>query len=160
MKKFILFFSILFVFCSLSGSALASPPTTEFVVSETTEFLSDGFSITITVIDNMTISTYASNFTKSGSKEYTLRNSSGDILWQFKLNAIFDVNSGVNATCKSTNYSINIVNSSWKNSAASSYASGNQGIGNATFVRKVLGITLESRDCQVILSCDKNGNLS
>lgn len=159
-------FAIALTFCLFGTSVMAATPNTTVqsengtVVSETVEYFSDGSSCVTTVIDETPITPYATTFTKTGSKVYTLRNKNGDILWKFTVKGTFSVNSGVSATCTASSYSINIVDTAWENESASASRSGNKAIGKATFVRKVLFVTIESKSCTVTLTCDSNGNLS
>ncbi len=160
-------FAIALTFCVFGTSTMAATPNTTtvksgdgIIVSETVEYFSDGSSCVTTVIDETPITPYATTFSKTGSKVYTLRNKDGDILWQFTVHGTFSVNSGVSATCTAASYSINIVDTAWENDSASASRSSNKAIGNATFVRKVLFVTIETKSCTVTLTCDSNGNLS
>ena len=130
------------------------------IVNETIEYLPDGSSIVITVIDETSIMPLATTFTKTGSKVYSARNPDGVIMWQFTVHGTFSVNSGVSATCTAASHSINIVEDAWQNQSASTSRSGNKAIGNATFIKKLLFITVDTKDIQVTLTCDSNGNLS
>ncbi len=67
---------------------------------------------------------------------------------------------GVSATYTNATHSYEIHSTSWKNVSASSYRSSNSAYGNAEFIRKLLGITVETQGCSLVLSCDVNGNLS
>ncbi len=145
-----------------ANAAMPDPVADDFeIVSENTEYFSDGTSVTITVsqLKNST-ATRGTTYTKSGTKSYTLRNESGAILWVFTLKGTFKVNSGVSATCTSTSYSTSNLASGWELDSASTYASGNKAIGDATFKHKTLFITTDTKSCHVVLTCDANGNLS
>ena len=142
---------------SVNAATIETPVGT--VVSETVEYLPDGSSIITTVIDE-TVPTRAATYTKTGSKVQSQVNSSGDIMWQFTVRGTFSVNPGVSATCTAVSHSVNIVNDAWENESASSWRSSNKACGTATCVRKVLFITVETREANVTLTCDSNGNLS
>lgn len=167
MKKFIsIFFSTLMFFAFIS-IPYASAHTeaienslSEVIVSETTEYFKDGSSITTIITKQITPTPFGSTYTTSGSKAYIARNKDLEELWRFTVHGTFSVNSGVSSTCTAASYSISISNDAWENESASAYRSGNQAIGDATFIRKLLLITVERRSCHVVLTCDKNGNLS
>lgn len=149
--------------CSLYTAA-ATPSidkANERIISETVEYYPDGSSAVITVAEEIyEIGERATSYTKTGSKTYTARNSSGDVLWKFTVHGTFSVNSGVSATCTSTSYSTSNIASGWSLKSGSSYASSNKAIGDGTFEHKVLFIVTETKSCHVVLTCDANGNLS
>ena len=160
-------FAIALTFCLFGTSVMAAAPKSTVVnsndgiiVSETVEYLPDGSSYVTTVIDETPITPYATTFTKTGSKVYSARNSDGVIMWQFTVKGTFSVNSGVSATCTASSHSINIVEDAWQNKSASTSRSGNKAIGKATFIKKLLFVTVDTKDIQVTLTCDSNGNLS
>ena len=130
------------------------------IVSTDVLHFNDGSYITITVLDTTLNSSLRSTYTKSGTKTYTMVNSSGDVLWKFTVKGTFSVNSGVSATCTSTSYSTSSLASGWSLKSGSSYASGNKAIGDGTFEHKVLFIVTDTKSCHVVLTCDSNGNLS
>ena len=149
--------------CSISITA-ATPSidkSNERIISETVEYYADGSSAVITIAEETTeIGDRATAYTKSGSKTYTMRNSSGDVLWKFTVHGTFSVNVGVSATCTNTSYSTSNIASGWSLKSGSSYASSNKAIGDGTFEHKVLFIVTETKSCHVVLTCDVNGNLS
>ncbi|MBQ8558684.1 MAG: hypothetical protein IJ439_01675 [Tyzzerella sp.] len=166
MKKiFATFLSIMIIANSLLLTANAAPVNTltdNFeVISENIEYLSDGTSVTITVLEEKdALPTRATSYTKSGAKNYTAKDSNGNILWTFTVKGTFTVNSGVSATCTSTSYSTSNLSSGWELDSASTYASSNTAVGDATFKHKTLFITTDTKSCHVVLTCDANGNLS
>ena len=160
MKKVLaLILSVVTVACLMGISANAASYE-EKIVSERTEYFSDGSSVVITVTEKITPATRAAAYSKSGSKTYTSKNSSGEILWKFTLKGTFSVNSGVSATCTSTSYSKSNLADGWSLKSGSSYASGNQAIGDGTFQHKTLFVVTDTKSCHVVLKCDANGNLS
>ncbi len=130
------------------------------IVSETTEYFADGSSATVIVTDESGLLTRASSYTKTGSKYYVLRNKDGDELWRFTVRGTFSVNSGKSSTCTAASYNISITDDAWENESASTRRSGNQAVGDATFIKKLLFITTETKSCHVVLTCDTNGKLS
>ena len=156
---------VIAVLCSIpvvSSNASEAETTApmENIISETTEYHSDGSSTTIIVAELPQPQSRASTYTKSGYKAYVLKDKKGNELWRFTLNGTFSVNPGVNAVCTAASYSIKITEDSWQKESASAKRSGNQAIGEATFIKKMLLITTEKKSCRVVLSCDKNGKLS
>ena len=147
----------------LTTNAAAPVPVTDDmeIVSKETEYFADGTSITVTIYqEKNAISTHGTTYTKSGAKSYTGRDGNGEIAWIFTLKGTFEVNSGVSAKCKSTSYSTSNLASGWELDSASTYASGNKAIGDATFKYKTLFITTNTKSCHVVLTCDANGNLA
>ncbi len=164
MKKIlvaVLLLTMLFAFPISANAQMPSfQPEESKIINETTEYFEDGTSITITVCEEDTTLQTRTIYTKSGSKSITGKDSNGNTLWKFTLKGTFTVNSGVSATCTSTSYSTSNLASGWSLKTASTYASGNKAIGDATFEHKVLFIVTETRSCHVVLTCDVNGNLS
>ena len=174
MKRISAFLLVIIVFVGIfSVSAYAeakiSNISTCVVISEQTEVFKDGCSVVITVrekIQSAEDAAYLSNTmksgirTKSGSKMYSLRDQNSNVILEFTVNGTFEVNPGVSSVCTAASYSINIINSSWHNTSASAYASGNQAIGEAEFCKKILFVVTQEESCTVTLTCDKNGNLS
>lgn len=170
MKKIIslltLLFTLLGVLLPLFSIEAAAASNTilqnETIISSETIQNEDGTSVTI-ILSEKIISTdvaSANGYNKSGSKSYICRDKKGNELWRFTVRGLFSIANGKSTVCIDSSYTINITSSSWENSSASSYCSGNQAIGDATFKEKVLFVTMDTRDCHVILSCDKSENLS
>lgn len=99
-------------------------------------------------------------FRQARFQAYALSRSNAHYGFLSRQEFLSEIVNGKNTVCIDSSYAINITSSSWENSSASSYCSGNQAIGDATFKEKVLFVTMDTRDCHVILSCDKSGNLS
>ncbi len=144
----------------LSARAATSGTTHKKIINETTEFFEDGSSVTIIVSEESTTLTRASGYSKSGSKHYVFFDQDKVELWRFTVHGTFTVNPGISVTCTEDSYSIDISDDAWQNESASTYHSGSQAIGNAVFIEKFLFITIDTINCNVVLSCDSNGNLS
>ena len=163
MKKIVAFLMTLcLMFYSFSAFAAetAESKTTEQLVSQTTEYYEDGTYAVITVTEEVSKSTRGTVYSKAGSKDYVRRGTSGEELYRFTVHGTFTVATGVHAMCTTSSYSVNISDNAWSNKSASTYEHSNQAVGNATFTKKILFVTTDTRDCQVILSCDANGQLS
>ena len=166
MKRIICIALMIFVLSSLcsipiNADVSSVDKSNERIISETVEYYADGSSAVITIAEKVTkVSDRATAYSKSGSKTYTMCNSSGNVLWKFTVHGTFSVNTGVSATCTNTSYSTSNIASGWSLKSGSSYASGNKAIGDGTFEHKVLFIVTETKSCHVVLTCDVNGNLS
>lgn len=167
MKKFVVFLMSLVMFTTISSTsritahaAAIEASTSEIIVSETTEYYDDGTYATVIVSEETSPTTRATAYTKTGNKAYVLYNKNREELWRFTVHGTFSVNSGVSSTCTAVSHSISITENAWQNESASTSRSGNQAIGDATFIKKLLFITVETKGCHVVLTCDKNGNLS
>jgi len=143
----------------ISVDAKSNQDMNEKVVSKTTEYFEDGNYMTITVTEEIGMKR-GTVYQKTGFREVILHNSSGAKLWSFTVYGSFSVDPGVSATCTEASYTISIADSAWENESASAFRSENQAIGDANFNKKLLGITVESKGCHVVLTCDSDGNLS
>lgn len=169
MKKFIAFcFCIVLGFIAalpsgtISANAETFEKTDEQIISQTTEYLEDGsyITITVTVLEKTDQTARGTAYYKNGSKSYVFYHKDGTESHRFTLSGSFYVNPGVSSSCTKASHSVTITDTAWENDSASSYCSGNQAIGDATFIRKLLGIKVDTESCHVILTCDINGNLS
>lgn len=142
-----------------SVQAESNVNTDQRVVSETTAYFEDGSYMTI-IVTETSREARGAVYDKTGASHGILHDKNGNELWRFTVYGSFSVNPGVSATCTSASYSISITDSAWQNQSASASYSGNQAAGDATFIRKLLGITVETKGCHVVLTCDSNGNLS
>ena len=152
------FFSLLLCFIlgtyGLTASAAtiesqSTYPDNEILISQEIKELSDGTSLVIAI--SQSPNTMRALKTVSGTKTYSGRNSDGVIMWQFKVHGTFSVN---------VSHSHSLPDSEWNYVDGSSYKTGNKAIGHGKFNRKLLFVTVETKECDVTLSCDANGNLS
>ena len=166
MKKILvllLAFAVLGSICitPTTASAPVDIAPTSHLISQTVEVLPDGSKTIISLYEDvLPIAPVATSYNTSGHKTYTGVNSSGETLWTFTLNGTFRVETGISATCFDASYSYTTPGAGWSLKTASATCSGNSAVGSATFVKKVLGITVETKDTSITLSCDANGNLS
>lgn len=119
---------------------------------------SDGYIFVIT-IDEQELSedTNLEDGITSHYKTFTCKYN-GETLWKVTLKGYFQYN-GVTATCVGSSCTATVYASSWSCSYKTSYESGNQAIGEATMVKKFLGITIDSQSVHLTLVCDKDGNV-
>ncbi len=166
MKKAISVFLTLIMICVATFSVKAqteikSRDLNETIVSTVIQDLGDGYVLEVVVAEQVnSVMPLSDTYTKTGSKTYTLKNDNGDQLVWFKLYGQFDITTGISSVCTSSWYSHGIVNDNWSLDSASTSKTANKAKGQAKFVRKVLFITAETRECSLILTCDTNGNLS
>ncbi len=83
-----------------------------------------------------------------------------ETLFSFTVHGTFSVNSGVSASCTKSSYSYSITNKAWELKSASATRSGNKAIANAEFIKKLVFVTVDTFDANIVLACDSNGNLS
>lgn len=140
--------------------AQAQESVSEVVLSETVELLENGYYVKTIVAEDVPAMSPRATTTKSGSKVRVFYNNSDEEIMRFTLKGTFSLNTGVSATCTASSYTTSISNNSWSVKSASATKSGNQAIGDVTFVKKVLFITTDTQEAHVVLTCDKNGNLS
>lgn len=129
------------------------------IISDYIEVLEDGSYYHITVIEDSVSSSRATQ-TISGSKHMTYYDADNIAQWKFTVHGTFQFIPGSSAGCASSSYSVDIYDSSWKNTAASAYASGNHAIGDATFKKYVLSIPTQTENVSITLTCTAYGTLS
>lgn len=159
----LLIFIILISIFSFNASATSYDNATEneIIISETTDYFSDGSSITTTITQKIDgISTYATTKTVSGSKTSTIKNSDGNILFKFKINGTFSVNIGVSATCTAVSCGASDLASGWSLDSYTTSKSGNIARATGVFKHTVLFVTNVTQEVTNTLSCDANGVLS
>ena len=165
MKRVLSFILVLCVMLSAFAAPVnAQTPDTdsnEKIVSRTVEMLDDGYLLETVVTEEITeVAARANEYVRAGSVTRNLKNSDGDVLCNFTLRGQYDVVEGVSSVCTLAKYSYNIYDSSWSLDSASTSKSANKAIGNATFKKKVLFITTDTKSFTLTLTCDKYGNLS
>ena len=165
MKKVLSFILVLCVMLSAFAAPVnAQTPDTdsnEKIVSRTVEMLDDGYLLETVVTEEITeVTARANEYVRAGSVTRNFKNSDGDVLWSFTLRGQYDVVEGVSSVCTLAKYSYNIYDNSWSLDSASTSKSANKAIGNATFKKKVLFVTTDTKSFTLTLTCDKYGNLS
>ena len=127
-------------------------------VSKDTQYFEDGSYLVTTI--KASPSSRASIYTRTGTKEVILYNSSDEVQWNYYLIGTFTVETGVSAVCTNSTYSYTIVNDKWSLKSHNNYYSGNIAYGEATFKKKVLLITTNTYDIEIYVACDANGVIS
>lgn len=164
MKKVFAVLLCLLIGCSvLYTPAAQAQEVTEILVSQQVEYLEDGSKIVTCVyedIANQGIATAATTVTKSGKKTKTGYDSDGDLNWSLTVHGTFSVVTGSSATCTASSYSYTAPGSGWSLKTGSATKSANKATANGTFVKKVLGITTQTKTASVTLTCSTSGTLS
>lgn len=165
MKKIV---SILMIFVLiLSMNAFSVGARSAYIISDAenkstiVEYFEDGSYLEVTITkETSDVMPLADSYITDGTKTYTYKNSSGTTLWWYNLHGNFRVTTGSSAVCTSALESYSIQEDGWSLKESSTSKSGNKAMGNATFIKKVLFITAETKNISLTLTCDKNGNLS
>jgi len=127
------------------------------------EYLPDGSYIETHVGEEIQgpggIQLFATAYNKTGYKVRTGYDGSGNVNWRLYVYGTFTINPGVSSTCINDWYD-SYYYSPWSQKSASSYHTTSGAAATATYVRKFLGITMETNNVGVSILCDKNGNLS
>lgn len=161
-KRILVTIAMLGLLIPMTASAASLPMgVAEVVVSVNKETFENGDTLTTVVTEECGgISLFATTYSKTGSKTSTYTNSSGTVLWTYKLTGTFNVNSGVSATCTAASDSVSINNSSWEKISSSTSKSGNTATGNVSMRLYVLGLPQQSISRTITLKCSNTGTLS
>lgn len=95
----------------------------------------------------------------SGSRTYTYYSSDDVKQWAATLNGTF-IYTGTTAVCTVSDCSVAIYDDSWYVESKTAERNGATATATVVMGYKVLGITVSKKTCNLILSCDKDGNLS
>lgn len=151
MKKIVSILLSLVTLLSVSLTALAADTPQIMTNREVITFDNGDYATIETIIDDISVMSNE-RASRSSSKTYTYRNSAGSTLWSFTLKASFSYNGSSSVTRASTTYSIS--NSSWSCDDHYATESGNTAYGYGSF-----SSSIQSKDVELSLTCDKNGNI-
>lgn len=155
--------------CLLIGCSVLCAPVAQAqeeigtLISQEVEYLADGSKIVTCVyedIANQGIATAATTVTKSGKKTKSVYDEDNELLFTLTVNGTFSVVTGSSATCTASSYSYTAPGSGWSLKTGSATKSANKATANGTFVKKVLGITTQTKTASVTLTCSTSGTLS
>ena len=151
-KKIFLSFIVAILFMTQPFQVMAESNNTFQV---TREYLDDGsfFEILIESNENQWSSI------KNASKTFTFKNANEEPLWYAKVTANFYYD-GNTSSCTSSSASGGSYVSEWKILSKSSSRTGNVASATVTAGAYMGGLYVDSLTVKVLLSCDKNGNLS
>lgn len=162
MKKILLFITT-FVLCFILAGAKQVSAASEqdpTLVSTTTETLEDGSYIVTEIYATTTNQNSRSNlYNKEGEKVMTKYSALNTVLWVYTLSASFVVDEGVSAVCSSAGYNYDTRDSAWRFSDGEASWRENYARGVGKYKLMALGITIQTIDIDLILVCDKYGNL-
>ena len=151
-KKILLIFftSLLLIFQS---TMIMATPITD--TEATKEYLPDGSYFETIIEANSNLKSTI----KNASKTTIYRNANGEALWYAKVTANFYYD-GTTSSCTSASASSGSYVSTWKILSQSSSRTGNVGSATVTAGAYMGGLYVGSMSKTVLISCDKNGNLS
>lgn len=151
-KKIFLSFIVAILFMTQPFQVMAESNNT---FQATREYLDDGsfFEILIESNENQRSSI------KNASKTFTFKNANEEPLWYAKVTANFYYD-GNTSSCTSSSASGGSYVSEWKILSKSSSRTGNVASATVTAGAYMGGLYVDSLTVKVLLSCDKNGNLS
>lgn len=121
------------------------------------EELPNGYYITTFV---ETLDSNARSSTKTATKTCNISSNTGEVVATYKLIASFSYPYNDTARCTSTTYSTSVNDSSWSFSDCSADKSGNKATGHFIIKKTFLGITRDTIEKTITITCDKNGNIS
>lgn len=136
-----------------------SQEATDILIDESVEYLEDGSYLTTRTYKSSILSR-ASTYEQPASKVLTYTDNNGKLHWKYTLSAIFVVNPGVSATCKSAYGTPSISDNSWSVVSNKPSGSGNKATGTITMKRTVLGVVTQNTTKTLTITCDANGKLS
>ncbi len=155
MKKTFIFILTLVMLFSCTFAASATEQVFDSNIITEIEYFEDG-SYAVTTLEIFE-SARATN-TKTGKKTKTVYDSNGNVDFSVTLTASFSY-TGSSATCTSATASKSISDSTWTVTTSAS-RSGRTGTASYTGVQKVLGVTFDTVDGSIIISCSNTGVLS
>lgn len=159
--KRILMCLLVLVLATCMISTVSAQESNTRVVSEVVEYSDDGSYIVTTVCEEISSNGIArAGYNKTGSKTVTGYTADNSVAWTFTVTGTFVVNEGVVSACTTARYSYTTPISAWSLKSGNAAKTGNQAIGSATFVKKVLGITVNTEEVTCTLTCNKYGVLS
>lgn len=115
--------------------------------------LEDGSYIEVEIVESLARST------KTGSKTYTYKDSSGNAKWKATLDGTYAYD-GATYSCTAATCSVAVYDDGWNLDTKYAYRSGDTAYASVTMCHMVLGVMVEKSTYKLTLTCDKNGNLS
>lgn len=96
---------------------------------------------------------------KNGKKTHNYYNANGDLQWTVILSGTFSYNGSV-SVCTAASCDVSIYNSDWYVVSKNAELGGISAQGYAAMGRRYQGVTVETRNVSLTITCDANGNLS
>lgn len=143
---------------------LNSEQNHSILIDDETEYYDDGsyteYKTYLVENNNALSSNLGLQYNKTGERIVTNYDAKNNVQWIYTLTAEYLIEDGVSVVCVNARYSTTIYNNNWKFSDGSSSYSSNTAYGNGKFTHKILFITTKTITIDIVLSCDKYGNLS
>lgn len=118
-------------------------------------YYADGSTIEVTQRE---VPSFRASGSKTGARDYTYKDSSGNTEWIYTILASFTYN-GSSATCTNVWDSVNIVEGNWKKNSASFSRSGNMGYSHFVMKRYLLGVCMKTIESDASVGCNANGGI-
>lgn len=142
---------------SLVKASAENLGTREFVNSST-EYLEDDSYIVYEVYETELPTRGVG--AKIGEKVVTKYSAINTVIWTYTLKGYFSFSEGYSSECYNATYEVDINGSSWSFSDGYTYYSYNTAYGQGLFTYKFLGITGQTVEIDINVSCDTYGNIS
>lgn len=164
MKKLFYLLAIIgfcfFVVSANPKKANASEYNEKELVSTTVEYFEDGSYLKYEIYEEEINSNARAVGSKMGEKVVTKYSAINTVIWTYTLIGYFSFDEGVSSRCYKAEYETDINGSSWSFSNGSAQYEANVANGKGTFTFKILGITSQTVDIDIHITCDIYGNLS
>lgn len=118
-------------------------------------YFADGSTIEVSQRE---VPSFRASGSKNGAKDYTFKDSSGNVEWIYTILASFTYN-GSSATCTNVWDNVTIKEGNWKKYSASFSRSGNMGYSHFVMKRYMLGIPMQTVEDNASIGCNANGGL-
>ena len=132
--------------------------TTPTITYHEIKYISDDYYIE-TIIEEYVITTYATTYTKVGTKTDNIVNSNNKIIATFKITGTFTYD-GSTSQCTAASHSSTINNSAWTFTFKSANRLTNRAIGQYTMQCTQNSTVIQTISDTVTLTCSPNGTLS
>jgi len=161
-RVLVLVLAIMTVVTLIPFSVAAESSKLQYPNAEIT-YLRDGSYLVTVILEDDTMQPMAAATTKVLKKATAYYNSSNVIMCSLTLEATFSINIGSSVSCTSVTYETRSFDSAWsvenvttsKNNSSTSQASGSA---SGKFIKRWLGIKINTVNFTTTITCDKNGN--
>lgn len=163
MKKLLLLCTLCLLLVAATLPVGAAAPATAAIatdyITRTVTVLENGdYMVETLYVYESAVQSRATTQTLHGAKDYEYFTEDGEAIFRFTLEALFEVELGVSATCVDSGYAYSIYDSAWKKDSASHWYQGNTAYATGVFKHKILFVTIFTVEFDLHLSCDAQGN--
>ena len=141
----------LFVFSMLPLGAYATETSTDY---DEIIYLDNGDYITVKISESMT-----TRATGTREKEYIFHSKNGEALWKAVLFGSFRYD-GATASCIASSCDVTIYDSAWSVASKTAGRTGATATAELTMVKKFLGLTIQTENRSLSLTCSPSGQFS